>query len=70
MSAYQSKFNYVSQFQFRLAAANGKDTQDMVVVSPKVARDIDAMKSYISQLEKEVDDLKMQARIHGMGLVE
>ena len=70
MPAYQSKFKYVSQFQFRLATANGKDTQDMVVVSPKVARDIDAMKSYISQLEKEVDNLKTQARIYDMGLVE
>ena len=70
MSTYQSKFKYVSQFQFRLAAVNGKDTQNMVIVSPKVARDLDAMKSYISQLEKEVCDLKTQAKICDMGLVK
>lgn len=70
MSEYKSKYKYISRFQYNLDVANGRPTHDLVVVSPKVARDIDFMKQHISALEKEVRELKSQASIYGMGLVK
>lgn len=70
MSKYESKFNYITRFQYNLDIQSRREVANSVVVSPKVARDIENMQSYISQLEKEVRELKSQASIYGMGLVK
>lgn len=70
MTPYKSKYTYVTRFQFRLANASNRSVKDMVVVSPTVARDIEHMQSRIRELEKEVNDLNIQARIFSMGLVK
>lgn len=70
MADYQSKYKYISRFQYNLDVANGRRTDDLVVVSPKVQRDIENMQRHIKDLEKEVRELKSQASIYGMGLVK
>ena len=70
MKPYKSKYNYVTRFQYNLANTSKRPIEDMVVVSPTVARDIDNMKSRIRELESEVEHLNVQARLFSMGLVK
>lgn len=66
--SYQSKYTYVTRFQYNLDVTNKRDMTNRVVVSPKVARDIENMLSRIHELEKEVLYLTTESKIYNMGL--
>lgn len=66
--SYQSKYTYVTRFQYNLDVTNKRDMTNRVVVSPKVARDIENMLSRIHELEKEVLYLSTESKIYNMGL--
>lgn len=66
--SYQSKYKYVTRFQYNLDVTNKRDMTNRVVVSPKVARDIENMLSRIHELEKEVLYLTTESKIYNMGL--
>lgn len=66
--SYQSKYKYVTRFQYNLDVTNKRDMTNRVVVSPKVARDIENMLSRIHELEKEVLYLSTESKIYNMGL--
>lgn len=70
MKPYEPKFKYITRFQYNLDVTNKRDMTNRVVVSPKVARDIENMLSRIRELEKEVLHLSSESKIYNMGLVK
>lgn len=67
---YSPSFKYVTRFQYNLMRQNKRPTTNVVVVSPKVARDIEHMKDYIAHLEKELQHKQTESALFNMGLVK